>query len=97
MIKRFSIFNSDQASKDGTRFSIGALEDVIWQTAVYGVPSNISHDLHKLIGWSYPKGLYFDHQKTLTVGYFLIGETDKDFKNISKARQAFLSNMDESN
>ena len=87
MIKCFSIFNSDQASKNGTRFSIGALEDVIWQTAVYGVPSNISHDIHKPIGWSYAKGLYFDHQKTLTVGYFLIGETDKDFKNISKARQ----------
>ena len=31
MQRHFAIFNSDQVSKDGTQFSIGALEDGIWQ------------------------------------------------------------------
>ena len=93
MQRHLAIFNSDQVSKDGTQFSIGALEDGIWQASVYGRPCNMSHDLHKLIGWSYAKGLYFDYQKTLTVGYFLIGEDDRDFKSINEARKAFFTNM----
>ncbi|WP_096687277.1 hypothetical protein [Ichthyobacterium seriolicida] len=39
------------------------------------------------------QGLYFDYQKILTVGYFLTGETDKDFKDIRNARKTFLNNM----
>jgi hypothetical protein len=93
MQRHFAIFNSDQVSKDGTQFSIGALEDGIWQASVYGRPSNMSHDLHKPIGWAYAKGLYFEFQKTLTIGYFLIGEDDSDFKNINEARKSFFSNM----
>jgi hypothetical protein len=37
--------------------------------------------------------LYFDFQKTLTIGYFLIAENDSDFKSINKARQSFFTNM----
>tara|TARA_B100001115_G_scaffold178651_1_gene168368 strand:- start:1812 stop:3911 length:2100 start_codon:yes stop_codon:yes gene_type:complete len=93
MKRHFAIFNSDQVSKDGTQFSIAALEDGVWQSSIYGIPSNMSHDLHKPIGWAYAKGLYFDFQKTLTVGYFLIGESDADFENINNARRSFFLNM----
>ena len=53
----------------------------------------MSHDIHRPIGWAYPKGLYFDPRKVLTLGYFLIAENDGDMANISEARKAFFSNM----
>lgn len=93
MTRHFAIFNSDQVSKDGTRFHVNALEDGIWQASVYGIPSNLSHDLHKPVGWSYAKGLYFEHKLTLTIGYFLIGENSSDFKKIKAARKVFFTNM----
>jgi hypothetical protein len=93
MKHHFAIFNSDQVSKDGTQFLISALEEGVWQSSVFGRPSNISHDLHRPVGWAYAKGLYFDFQKTLTIGYFLIGEDESDFKQINNARNSFFQNM----
>src|SRR4051812_43160569 len=93
MDKHFAIFSSDQTSKDGRRFTISALEDAIWQASVYGVPSNLSHDIHKPVGWSYAKGLYFEPTKVLTIGYFLIATDIADQEKISKARNAFFTNL----
>ena len=93
MDKRLAIFNSDQVSKDGTQFTVSALEDGIWMASVYGVPSNLSHDVHRPIGWAYAKGLYFEPDKVLTMGYFLIAVDDNDVASISRARQAFFTNL----
>jgi hypothetical protein len=92
MRKQLAIFNSDQVSKDGTQFSISALEDGIWLTSLYGVPSNYSHDMHRPIGWSYAKGLYFEPEKVLTIGYFLIVETQDDVDVTTKARKTHFEN-----
>jgi len=93
MDKHFSIFCSDQISKDGKRFAISALEDAIWQASVYGVPSNLSHDIHRPVGWSYAKGLYFEPTKVLSIGYFLIADNDADIAKIEVARKAFFTNL----
>lgn len=93
MDKHFSIFCSDQISKDGKRFAISALEDSIWQATVYGVPSNLSHDIHRPVGWSYAKGLYFEPTKVLTIGYFLIADNDADIAKIEVARKALFTNL----
>lgn len=92
MDKRLAIFNSDQVSRDGTRFTISALEDGVWMASVFGIPSNLSHDVHRPVGWAYAKGLYFEPTRVLTVGYFLIAVDEKDIASISKARQAFFAN-----
>ena len=92
MKQYFAIMISDQVSRCGAQFSISALEDIIWQASVGGRPCNMSHDLHRLIGWSYVKGLYFDYQKTFIVGCILAAENDHEFRHIHKARRAFLTN-----
>jgi len=93
MQKYFAVLISDQISKDGTSFSVSALEDMVWLTALYGVPSNISHDMHRSIGWTYSKGLFFDYHKTLVIGHSLIGETNKDFEQIKLAKQNYINNL----
>jgi len=93
MKKNFSIFCSDQVSKDGKSFSISALEDSIWQASVYGIPSNLSHDIHRPVGWSYAKGLYFEPSKVLVIGYFLIAIDENDIAKIDVARKAFFTNL----
>lgn len=92
MQKRLAILISDQIAKDGTSFSISALEDMVWLTVLLGVPSNISHDIHRSIGWTYSKGLFFDYKKTLVIGYSLIGETKNDYKQIELAKQNYINN-----
>ena len=93
MNKTLAVFNSDQESRDGKRFAISALEDGIWMTAIYGVPSNLSHDVHRPVGWAYAKGLYFEPDKVLTVGYMLLASDDNDMATISAARQKFFANL----
>lgn len=93
MKKQLAIFNSDGISRDGMQFSIGALEDGIWLTSLYGVPSNYSHDIHRPVGWSYAKGLFFEPEKVLTIGYFLIAENTDDLTNVNDARKRFFNHM----
>ena len=91
MKKQFAAFCSDQVSRDGTVFTVSALEDGIWNNSFYGVPSNLSHDMHKPIGWAYSKGLFFEPDKVLSIGYFLIAVTTEDEKSLSDARNKFLT------
>ncbi|WP_417357827.1 hypothetical protein [Flavobacterium sp.] len=93
MQRHFAIFNSDQLSKDGKRFTVSALEDGIWQVAIFGVPSNLSHDIHRPVGWAYAKGLYFNAESVFTIGHFLIATDSADSVEIKTARNSFFTHM----
>ena len=60
MKKMIGVFLSDGLSRDGVQFTIPELEDVIWQRSFSGNPTNIFHDIHRTVGWSFTKGLFFD-------------------------------------
>ncbi|WP_138990811.1 hypothetical protein [Larkinella sp. C7] len=79
-----AVLSSDSVNRYGYRFSLGALEDATWQNVPYGIPSNISHDRHRLIGWIQLLGLYFEPHMAKSVGMFLTAENQIDSENIYK-------------
>ncbi|MEJ7559850.1 MAG: hypothetical protein WKF66_16180 [Pedobacter sp.] len=89
----FAILSSDQVTKDGTQFSISALEDGVWLASMFGVPSNLSHDFHRPVGWSYASGLYFDPRHVLMTGKMLIASSTKDIETLTKAMKNWYGNL----
>lgn len=87
--------NSDAMNRYRMMFTIGALEDMIFDNALDGVPSLISHDFHRPIGWHTPFGLYFEPKLTRVVGEYLLPENDKEEQVIYKAHHAAFSKRDE--
>lgn len=92
MKKMIGVFLSDGLSRDGFQFTIPALEDAIWQGSFSGNPTNISHDIHRTIGWSFTKGLFFDPKKVLVVGCTWVAENESDYEIISKNKKHFFIN-----
>lgn len=45
---------------------------------VFGLPSNMQHDMHRLIGWSYTLGLHIDSAMVRTVGELAMPETEAE-------------------
>lgn len=45
---------------------------------VFGLPANMQHDMHRLIGWTYTIGLHIDSLMIRTVGEITLPETEQD-------------------
>ncbi|RZJ92143.1 MAG: hypothetical protein EOO20_02790 [Chryseobacterium sp.] len=88
-----AILSSNQVSRDGTQFSISALEDAVWLASIHGVPSNLSHDFHRPVGWSYASGLYFEPAHVLMIGRMLIANSNEDLDELRKAKKNWYENL----
>ena len=88
------IYSTDGLSRNRIRFSIGALDDMVWKGSETGVPSSLSHDIHRFIGWTKISGLYVSHELSYTIGHTFIPESDAELEKLNKMRISFLkSNM----
>ena len=58
------IYLTDSISKSGVRFSIDALEEVLWQSYGQCIPSNLSHDVHRPLGITHVSSLYHSKRPT---------------------------------
>nr|MDA3844740.1 hypothetical protein [Candidatus Kapabacteria bacterium] len=76
------IVNTDQINKYNHKLTISAMDYSVWATCENGVPTNIGHNIHNLIGWSKAVGLYFTPGLTYTIGQFFFAETDEEDKQI---------------
>lgn len=83
------IFCSDDVARDGTRFSIGALDEMVWQGSDGGRPSNLSHDAHRPIGWSIAKGLYMSHEGSYVIGNTYIPNDENESAWLQSLVKAF--------
>jgi len=86
-----AVLNSDSINRDNYKFTVGALEDALFENAVYGIPSLLGHDSHKPIGWIFPFGLYFEPKLTRLFGEFHIAETPEDREIIHSAYKRELT------
>ncbi|MBD1398804.1 hypothetical protein H9Q13_16650 [Pontibacter sp. JH31] len=87
MFKQLAVVNGDNVNRYGYRFTIGALEDSMFQKSLTGVPSLLGHDSHKPIGWNFPLGLYFEPHSTRLVALYLLTDTDEDQEYINRVYQ----------
>lgn len=84
------IYCTDGIARNNTRMSISALDDMIWMGSDGGRPTNISHDIHRFVGWSVVNGLYMSHELSYVVGNTYIPEGKDEKKELEERRLAFF-------
>lgn len=85
------IYCTDGLSKSGVKFSIGALDDMVWKGTETGAPSNMSHDIHRFIGWTKISGLYVSHELSYIVGHTFIPDSSDELEHFNLLRMNFLN------
>ena len=86
------VFLTDGVSRSGERFTIPALEDMLWLSYRKGNPTNVSHDIHRPIGWSSVSSLYVSHEMTYVLGKMYLPESESEHDEVMRARTSFLNN-----
>ena len=87
------VFMTDQKSADGKQFSIGALFDAVYQGSLEATPTCLTHDSHRMIGWSRAEGLYVAPDMDCVTGNSYIAENDEDLKRVSEFRKIWINNQ----
>lgn len=90
MVHLTGVYITDEVAKDGTRFSVGAMNDMVWQGSDGGVPNHMSHDMQRLVGWNRVKGLYISHEKCSVLGDTMIPETVEEWKHIHSCNNQYI-------
>lgn len=90
MLNLHGIYCTDGIARDNTRLSISALDDMIWMGSDGGRPTNMSHDIHRFIGWSVVNGLYMSHELSYVIGNTYIPESEDEKKNLQERRLQFF-------
>ena len=82
MIQKLAIFNGTSINKYGFLFSVQALESGLQQSWDIGLPSCLSHDMHRPIAWSKALALYCEPGLTRLAGRVFVPENEEDEKEI---------------
>ncbi len=84
------IYSTDGISRNSVRISIGALDEMVWKGSETGVPSNMSHDIHRFIGWTKLSGLYVSHELSYVIGHTFLPESNDELERFNIMRISFL-------
>ena len=84
------IYCTDGIARDNTRLSIPAIDDMIWMGSDGGRPTNMSHDIHRFVGWSVVNGLYMSHELSYVVGNTYIPESKDEKEEMQERRLTFF-------
>lgn len=86
-----AVFNTDRINRYGYKFEIDALKSVLDQGWL-GSPSFISHDYHRLMGWSRALGLYIRSGEVRLMGNVSIPEGEEEYELIRVLAEDYLQN-----
>lgn len=92
MLTLSGVYSTDGISKTGVKIAIGALFDMVWKGSE-GVPSNLSHDIHRFVGWTKITGLYVSHELSYVIGHTFIPENNSESEDLNKMRISFLKSQ----
>jgi hypothetical protein len=89
------VYNTDQVNRDLIRFPASVLmkgdhdhhRECLSRGVGAGMPSHMQHDMHRLVGWSRPIGLYADGEMVRAIGFFEEPESEQE-KSDLEARAA---------
>jgi hypothetical protein len=88
MISKLATFNGTGVNLNGFACTVGALESALNQSWKYGLPSCISHDLHRLFGWSKGMSLFLEPGLVRLAGLIYFPEEANDEEFLQKIFQA---------
>lgn len=91
MLKDMAVFNSSSVNRYGMAFTIEALESGLEQSFDLGMPSFVSHDYHRPIGWSRGLSLFIEPGVAKVTGLYLKPENIEDSQEIMRAVKYYLT------
>lgn len=90
MQRSTGVFNTDQVNKTKMYFPASVLmkaEESHYKERSrkgirLGIPVNIGHDKHRLIGWTHPQGLYIDSSMVRVLGCIEVPESENEKRDL---------------
>ena len=89
MQRYLGILSSDTINRDRYVLAFDALEQIIADNAIEGIPSLIDHDIHRPFGWIFPFGILIEPKISKIIGTFFTCENEEDRKIIYPKIQDF--------
>jgi hypothetical protein len=84
MLEKLAVLNGNVVNRYGFAFPVETLESALNQSWDLGVPSCISHDLHRLVGWTKGMSLYIEPGMVRLVGLIFVPENINDENELFK-------------
>ncbi|MBM4035568.1 MAG: hypothetical protein FJ291_27825 [Planctomycetes bacterium] len=93
MRRELAVANSSTVNRYNMVFTIGALESGLDQSWCFGIPSFISHDYHRPIGWARGLALHFEPGLVRLVGMWFHPETEEEKSELGELILAAMDRM----
>jgi hypothetical protein len=90
MYKTLGVSVTDTLNRNFTKFSAGALAGALGDKWQEGVPTLVSHDFNRPIGWGWPVALHFEPGITRLVEVSEMAETDTEKATLAQKVQYYL-------
>lgn len=90
MLHRLAVFSSDHVNAYGIRMPVGTLIEALEQSWYLGQPLFLSHDRHRLEGWTRTLGLYLEPGMARLTGICFAPEPGEEAKQLEQRLFAFL-------
>src|SRR6266699_300205 len=84
MKQYFHVQNSDSVNRYNMMFALSALHSALDLTWDAGVPTHLSHDMHRLIGWSRAFGIHLEPGLARLTGFVYFPENDQEVSHLSE-------------
>jgi len=86
------ITNSDQVNHAGARFTVGSLENALYENWNSGVPNCVGHDRHRVAGWLRPLGIHLQAKLCRSSGLVFLANEPEDQTELSQRSFAHYAN-----
>ena len=90
MLELSGVLSSDTVTRNFTRFTAGALFRGLANLWAIGIPSLVSHDAHRLTGWTVPSAVSFQPGLTRLHGVMSCPEDEEERKRLNATYQLHL-------
>ncbi len=85
MIQRLAVFSSDQVNRLGYQMPIGTLSAALDQGWEAGQPLFLSHDRHRLEGWTRALGLHLEPGMARLTGLCFVPEDESESEKLKES------------
>lgn len=93
--RRLVVFATDAVTRNNTQLTIGALHHGMQSRWRFGVPSTVSHDATRPIGWAWPFAIHLEPGLVRVVGIMELAESTEERETLLAAYATYLSDKNE--
>lgn len=91
--RHLGVLATDSLTRNHTRFTVGALYSGLRDVWEHGVPSLVSHDAHRAVGWTWPFALHIEPGLTRMLGVHEVLDSAVEREALSAAFEQYLNRL----